>query len=144
MTIGASIDCPKYESSFYNQTTSHASIIVPLYFASMLDSAIVGCFLLFQLTTPFPKENMKPLVDLLFGSKFFKVYQNLVTSSPFFVFFYLIFFYHVKTHEDRKPNDMGLQLSALKVENWEPNAFGFQFLASKVGSQELISRVIAY
>jgi hypothetical protein len=32
----------------------------------MLDSAIVGYFLLLQLTTPLPKENMKPLVDLLF------------------------------------------------------------------------------
>ncbi len=30
--------------------------------------------------------------------KFFKVYQNLVTMSPFFVFFYLDPFYHVKTH----------------------------------------------
>jgi hypothetical protein len=32
----------------------------------MLDNANVGCFLLLQLTTPFPKENMKPLVDFLF------------------------------------------------------------------------------
>jgi hypothetical protein len=31
----------------------------------MLDSATVGYFLLLQLTTPLPKENMKPLVDLL-------------------------------------------------------------------------------
>jgi hypothetical protein len=32
----------------------------------MFDNATVGCFLLLQLTTPFPKENMKPLVDILF------------------------------------------------------------------------------
>jgi hypothetical protein len=31
----------------------------------VLDSATVGYFLLFQLTTPLPKENMKPLVDYL-------------------------------------------------------------------------------
>jgi hypothetical protein len=65
MTIGASTDCPKSESSFSNQTTSHATIATPLYFASVLDNATIGCFLLLQLTTPFPKENMKPLVDLL-------------------------------------------------------------------------------
>jgi hypothetical protein len=32
----------------------------------MLDTITVGCFLLFQLTTPLPKENMKPLVNFLF------------------------------------------------------------------------------
>jgi hypothetical protein len=33
------------------------------------------------------------------GCKFFKVYQNLITTSPFFFFFsYLVIFYHVKTH----------------------------------------------
>jgi len=31
----------------------------------MFDNASVGYFLLLQLTTPLPKENMKPLVDLL-------------------------------------------------------------------------------
>jgi hypothetical protein len=66
MTIGASTNCPKFESSFYNQTTSHAIIAAPLYFASMLDSATVSCFLLLQLIAPLPKENMKPFVDLLF------------------------------------------------------------------------------
>ncbi len=65
MTTGASTDCPKSESSVYNQTTSHATIVAPLYFASVLDNATVGCFLLLQLTAPLPKENMKPLVDLL-------------------------------------------------------------------------------
>jgi len=64
MITGASTDCPKSESSFYNQTISHAIIATPLYSASVLDNAIVGCFLLFQLITPLPKENMKPLVDL--------------------------------------------------------------------------------
>jgi len=38
----------------------------PLYSASVLDNVIIGYFLLLQLTTPLPKENMKPLVDLLF------------------------------------------------------------------------------
>jgi hypothetical protein len=65
MTIGASINCPKSESSFCNQTTSHATINAPPYFASVLDNATVGYFLLFQLTTPFPKENMKLLVVFL-------------------------------------------------------------------------------
>jgi hypothetical protein len=66
MTTRASTDCPKSKSNFYNQTTSQATIVALLYYASMLDSATVGCFLLLQLTTPLPKENMKPLVDLLF------------------------------------------------------------------------------
>jgi hypothetical protein len=65
MTTRASIDYPKSKSSFYNQTTSHAAIVALFYSASVLDSATVGCFLLLQLTTPLPKENMKPLVDLL-------------------------------------------------------------------------------
>jgi len=68
MTIGASTDCPKSESSFCNQITSHASNCCTFYSASVLDNAIVGCFLLLQLTTPLPKENMKPLVDLLFAT----------------------------------------------------------------------------
>ncbi len=65
MTIGESTYYPKSESNFCNQTTSHATIATPLYFASVLDSATIGCFLLLQLTTPFPQKNMKPLVDLL-------------------------------------------------------------------------------
>jgi hypothetical protein len=65
MTTGASTNCPKSESSFCNQTISHATIDTPLYSASMLDSSTVGYFLLFQLTAPLPKENMKPLVDFL-------------------------------------------------------------------------------
>jgi hypothetical protein len=56
MTTGASTNCPKSDSSFYNQTTSHATIIAPMYSASVLNSAIVGCFLLLQLTAPFPKK----------------------------------------------------------------------------------------
>jgi hypothetical protein len=56
MTIGASIDCPKSKSSFCNQTTSHATIVVPLYFAFVLESTTINCFLLFQLTTPLPKK----------------------------------------------------------------------------------------
>jgi hypothetical protein len=50
---------------FVTKTTSHATIATPLYFAFVLDSVNVGCFLLLQLTKPLPKENMKPLVDLL-------------------------------------------------------------------------------
>ena len=65
MTTRASTDCPKSESNFYNQTTSHATIAAPLYSTSVLDNATVGCFLLLQLIAPLPKENMKPLVDLL-------------------------------------------------------------------------------
>jgi hypothetical protein len=62
---GASTDYPKSESSFCNQITSHATIDAPLYSTYVLDNAIVGCFLLLQLTTPLSKENMKPRVDLL-------------------------------------------------------------------------------
>ncbi len=66
MTTRASTDCPKSESSLCNQTISHVAIVAPLYSASMLDNAIVGYFLLLQLTAPLPKKNMKPLVDFLF------------------------------------------------------------------------------
>jgi len=65
MTTRASTNYPKSESSFSNQTTSHATVATPLYFASMLDNATIGCFLLLQLTAPLIKESMKPLVDLL-------------------------------------------------------------------------------
>ncbi len=65
MTTRASTDYPKSESSFCNQTISHAIIVAPLYSTFVLDNANVGCFLLLQLTAPHPKENMKPLVDLL-------------------------------------------------------------------------------
>jgi hypothetical protein len=44
MTIGASIAYPKSDSNFYNQITPHAMIVVPLYFAFVLDSATIGCF----------------------------------------------------------------------------------------------------
>jgi hypothetical protein len=57
MTIGTSIDYPKSESSFYNQTISHVVIVAPLYSTSVLDNATIGCFLLLQLTTPLPKKN---------------------------------------------------------------------------------------
>jgi len=65
MTIGTSTNYPKSKSSFCNQTTSHAIIATPLYFTSVFDNATVSCFLLLQLIAPFPKENMKPLIDLL-------------------------------------------------------------------------------
>jgi hypothetical protein len=65
MTTKASTNCPKSESSFCNKTTSHATIVAPLYFTSVLNSATIGYFLLLQLITPLPKENMKPLVNLL-------------------------------------------------------------------------------
>jgi len=38
----------------------------------------------------------KHKINTTHGCKFLKVYQNLV-MSPFFILFYLIFFYHVKT-----------------------------------------------
>ncbi len=66
MTTRTSTDSPEFESSFCNQTTSHATITTPMFFASVFDSATVGCFLLLQVTTPLPKENKKPLVDILF------------------------------------------------------------------------------
>jgi hypothetical protein len=54
MTTGASTNYPKFESSFYNQITSHATIAAPLYSAFVLNNAIVGCFLLLQLIAPLP------------------------------------------------------------------------------------------
>jgi hypothetical protein len=75
MTTGTSTNCPKSENNFCNQTTSHATIVMPLYSTSVLNNAIVGWFLLLQLIAPFPKENMKPLVDLLF--------ETLPTQSTF-------------------------------------------------------------
>ncbi len=65
MTTGASTNCPKSKSSFYNQTTSHVTIVTLLYSTSVLANATVGCFLLLQLTAPLPKENVKPLVNFL-------------------------------------------------------------------------------
>jgi len=65
MIIGAFIDCLKFEINFCNQTISHVAIVVSLYAAFVFDSAIVDCFLLFQLTAALPKENMKSLVDFL-------------------------------------------------------------------------------
>jgi len=56
MTIGASTNCPKSESSFCNQTTSHAVIVTPLYSASVFDNATIGCFLLLQLTAPLQQK----------------------------------------------------------------------------------------
>ncbi len=44
MTMGASIDYPKFESNFCNQTISHAVIAMLLYSTFVLDSAIVGFF----------------------------------------------------------------------------------------------------
>jgi hypothetical protein len=44
MTTGASIECNKSESSFSNQTISHATIVALLYFAFVLDNATIGCF----------------------------------------------------------------------------------------------------
>jgi hypothetical protein len=49
--------------------------------------------LLFQFTPQTYSDAMK----YIHGCKFFKVYQNLVTTSPFFVFF-TYFFNHVKIH----------------------------------------------
>jgi hypothetical protein len=63
MTTRAPTNCPKCEISFGNQIISHATIVAPLYSTSMFDSATVGYFLLLQLTTPLPKENMEPLVE---------------------------------------------------------------------------------
>jgi len=66
MTIKTSTDCPKSENSLCSQITSHATIITPLYSTFVFDSAIVGYFLLFQLITLILKENMKPLVTIIF------------------------------------------------------------------------------
>jgi hypothetical protein len=44
MTTGASTNSPKSENNFCNQSTSHAAIVAPQYFAFVLDNATVGCF----------------------------------------------------------------------------------------------------
>jgi hypothetical protein len=78
MTTWASIGYPKFESNFCNEITSHAVIAMPLYFASMLDSAAIGCFLLLQLIAPLQKKNMKPLVDFLYE----KIQAQLTSVYP--------------------------------------------------------------
>ena len=50
-------------SSLRNQATSHAATAAPLYSASVLDKATVGCFLLLQVIAALPSENMKTLVE---------------------------------------------------------------------------------
>jgi hypothetical protein len=56
MIIGTSTNYPKSENNFCNQTTSHVVIVGPIYSTYVLDSAIVVCFLLLQLTSPLPKR----------------------------------------------------------------------------------------
>ena len=50
---------------FFKPLTSHVAIAVPLYSASVLDKA-VGYFLVLHVITKFPKENINPLVDILY------------------------------------------------------------------------------
>jgi hypothetical protein len=57
MTIRASTHYPKSVSSFCNQTTSHAMIIAFLYYTSVLDSVIVGCFLIVPINTTSKKKH---------------------------------------------------------------------------------------
>jgi hypothetical protein len=66
MTTCLSTCNPKSPSSLWSQATSLAAIATPLYFASMLDKATIGYFLLLHVIAALPKENIKPLVDLLF------------------------------------------------------------------------------
>ena len=53
-----------FQQSF-NHTVSQAAIAAALYFASMLDRATIGCYLLLQEISPLPSENINPEVDLL-------------------------------------------------------------------------------
>ena len=46
-----------------SHTASQATTAVPLYSASVLDSATVGCFLLLQEIAPLPREKTNPDVD---------------------------------------------------------------------------------
>ena len=46
-----------------SHTASHAATVVPLYSASMLDTANVGCFLMLQEIAPLPREKTNPDVD---------------------------------------------------------------------------------
>jgi hypothetical protein len=59
---------------------------------NLVGCQIVKCYKYIFFFSTFKKNNLS-LVFCIDGCKLFKVYQNLVTTSPF-----SIFFYHVKTH----------------------------------------------
>ena len=65
MTTLSSACTPKSPYSVRSHATSHAAIVAPLYSASVLEKAIVGYFLLLQVTATLQKENIKPLVERL-------------------------------------------------------------------------------
>jgi hypothetical protein len=50
-------------SSRFNQTASHVATAAPWFAASVLDSAIVGCFLLLHAIAALSRENAYPDVD---------------------------------------------------------------------------------
>ena len=54
---------PKSFNILFSQTTWYAVSATPLYSASMLDSAIVGCFLLLHDIPPLSREKLNPDVD---------------------------------------------------------------------------------
>ena len=63
--IGSLMGKPRSFNILLSQTTSQAAMVAPLYSASVLDSATVGCFLLLHNTVPLPRENMNLDVDHL-------------------------------------------------------------------------------
>ena len=54
---------PISSSSLCSQAISHGAIIAPLYLASVLDKATIGCFVLLHVIEALPSENIEPLVD---------------------------------------------------------------------------------
>ena len=54
---------PSYSKILFNHIASHAATIAHLYSTSLLDNAIVSCFLLLHDMAPLPREKTNPDVD---------------------------------------------------------------------------------
>ena len=56
---------PRSFTMLFSHMASHAATAAPLYSASVLDNASVGCFVLLQEITPLLREKMNSDVDRL-------------------------------------------------------------------------------
>ena len=63
--IGSFMSTPRSSSTHLSHTASHAATAAPMYSASVLDSAIVYCFLLLQEIAPLAREKTYLDVDCL-------------------------------------------------------------------------------
>jgi hypothetical protein len=80
----------------HNSQQGYATNMFKKFKLGIYNVVMVFMVLVFKLTMEMAMlgANLKTLL----GCKLFKVYQNLVATSPFFVFFTYSYFYHVKTH----------------------------------------------